>query len=56
MVDIGRDVVRRETKAVERKIFKKKKLPFSYSAQPKKVVVYCSCGAKKYSFGSTIAG
>ena len=29
--------------------------PLSYNAQPK-VVVHCSCGAKKYSFGSAISG
>ena len=36
------------------KFKKKKKLPFSYSAQPK-IAVHCSCGAKKYCFDSTIA-
>ena len=29
-------------------------LPFNYRAQPK-IAVHCSCGAKKYCFGSTIA-
>ena len=56
--------VRRETWRKNSKIIKKqcectnrkkKKLPFSYSAQPK-IVVHCSGGAKKYRFGSTIVG
>ena len=57
--------VRRETRRKNSKIIKKqcehtnrkkkKKLPFSYSAQPK-IAVHCSGGAKKYRFGSTIVG
>ena len=55
--------VRRETQRKNSKIIKKqcertnrkKKLPFSYSAQPK-IAVHCSGGAKKYRFGSTIVG
>ena len=53
--------MRRETRRKNSKIIKKqcectnrkKKLPFSYSAQPK-IAVHCSGGAKKYRFGSTI--
>ena len=30
-------------------------LPFTYHAQPK-IAMHCSCGAKKYCFGSTIVG
>ena len=57
--------MRRETRRKNSKIIKKqcehtnrkkkKKLPFSYSAQPK-IAVHCSGGAKKYRFGSTIVG